>query len=160
MVTCSKPLYESRHKLIGVVAVDVTTETINQQIINTQVGELGYAFLIDINGEVIAHPRLSGRDKSGDESFETENLLLSDNLELRAIAENITTGNTGIAKCRFEDGEKYIAYAPVTCANWSVGIVMPVEEIIAPALTTKSKIISATQNTGEHIAKLDTKKGF
>ena len=58
--------------------------------------------------------------------------------ELRAIAEDMTTGNTGIAKCRFEDGEKYIAYAPITCANWSMGIVMPVEEIIAPTLTTKS----------------------
>ncbi len=151
MVTCSKPVYDSEHNLIGVIGADVTTETINQQIINTQVGELGYAFLIDNKGEVVAHPRLSGEDKSGDESFETENLLLSDSTELAAIAENITTGNTGIAKCSFEDGEKDIAYAPITCANWSVGIVMPVEEIIAPALTTKSKIISATQDTCEHI---------
>ena len=151
MVTCSKPVYDSGHKLIGVVAVDVTTETINQQIINTQVGELGYAFLIDNNGKVIARPRLSAGDKRWDETFETENLLLSDSTELAAIAENMTAGNTGIAKCSFEDGEKYIAYAPITCANWSVGIVMPVEEIIAPALTTKSKIISATHDTGEHI---------
>nr|CBH37968.1 hypothetical secreted protein containing Cache and HAMP domain [uncultured archaeon]CBH39934.1 hypothetical secreted protein containing Cache and HAMP domain [uncultured archaeon] len=151
MVTCSKPVYDSEHKLIGVVAVDVTTETINQEIINTQVGELGYAFLIDNNGKVVARPGLSGEDKSWDESFETENLLLSDSTELAAIAENMTAGDTGIAKCRFDGGEKYIAYAPVTCTNWSVGIVMPVEEIIAPALTTKSKIISATQDTGEHI---------
>nr|CBH37966.1 hypothetical protein BSM_14430 [uncultured archaeon]CBH39937.1 hypothetical protein BSM_34160 [uncultured archaeon] len=80
------------------------------------------------------------------------NLLLSDSTELAAIAENMAVGNTGIAKCCFEDGQKYIAYASITCTNWSVGIVMPVEEIIAPALTTKSKIISATQNTGEHIS--------
>ncbi len=123
MVTCSKPVYDSGHKLIGVVAVDVTTETINQQIINTQVGELGYAFLIDNNGKVIARPRLSAGDKRWDETFEAENLLHGDNPELRKIAENMTTGNTEIVKCSFERGEKYIAYAPVTCANWSVGIV-------------------------------------
>jgi sigma-B regulation protein RsbU (phosphoserine phosphatase) len=150
MVVCSKPVY-STDNLIGVIGADVSIETINQQIINTQIGELGYAFLIDNNGKVVARPGLSGGDKSWDESFETENLLLSDNPELRKIAENMTTGNTGIAKCSFEDGEKYIAYAPVTCANWSVGIVMSVEEIIAPALTTKREIIAATHDTDEHI---------
>ncbi|MCW3136064.1 MAG: hypothetical protein N2V77_03880 [Canidatus Methanoxibalbensis ujae] len=63
----------------------------------------------------------------------------------------MTAEDTGIAKCRFEGGEKYIAYAPIARTNWSIGIVMPVEEIIAPALTTKSKIITVTQDTGEHI---------
>ena len=151
MVVCSKPVYNSTDNLIGVMGADVSIETINQRIINTQVGELGYAFLIDNNGKVVARPGLSGGDKSWDETFEAENLHHSDNPELRKIAENMTAGDTGIVKCRFEGGEKYIAYAPVTCANWSVGIVMPVEEIIAPAIITKGKIISATQDTGEHI---------
>ena len=151
MVTCSKPVYISRDDLFWVIGADVTIETINQEIINTQVGELGYALLIDSKGKVVARPGLSSGDKRWDESFETENLLLGDNTELRAIAENMTVGNTGIAKCQFEDGEKYIAYAPITCTNWSVGIVMPVEEIVAPALTTKDKIIAATQETREHI---------
>jgi sigma-B regulation protein RsbU (phosphoserine phosphatase) len=134
-----------------VVGADVTIKAMDERIINTQVGELGYALLIDNKGKVIARPGLSAGDTRWDESFETENLLLSDNPELRAIAENMTAGNTGIAKCRFEGGGKYIAYAPVTCTNWSVGIVMPVEEIIAPALTTKSEIVAATQQTDEHI---------
>ena len=153
MVTCSKPVYSSEGKIVGVVGADVTLKALNERIISTQVGELGYAFLIDNNGKVVARPRLSAGDTRWDETFEAENLLHSDidNPELRKIAENMTAGDTGIAKCRFEGGEKYIAYAPITCTNWSIGIVMPVEEIIAPALTTKSKIITATQDTGEHI---------
>jgi sigma-B regulation protein RsbU (phosphoserine phosphatase) len=151
MVTCSKPVYNSNDDLVWVIGADVTIETINQDIINTQIGELGYAILLDDHGCVIARPGLSAGDKKWDESFETENLPLSKNAELRAIAKNMTAGNTGIARCRFEGGEKYIAYAPIRCTNWSVGVVMPVEEIIAPALTTKSKIIAATQDTGEHI---------
>ena len=151
IVTCSRPVYDSGNKLIGVVGADMSTETINKRIINTQVGELGYAFLIDDNGNIIARPGLSAGDRRWNETFEAENLLQSDNPELRKIAEDMIEGNTGVAKCRFDDGEKYIAYAPITCVNWSVGIVMPVEEIIAPALTTKSKIIAATQDTGEHI---------
>ena len=153
MVTCSKPVYSSEGKIVGVVGADVTLKALNERIISTQVGELGYAFLIDNNGKVVARPGLSAGDTRWDETFETANLLHSDidNPELREIAENMTAGDTGITKCRFEDGEKYIAYAPITCTNWSIGIVMPVEEIIAPALTTKSKIITATQDTGEHI---------
>ena len=151
MVTCSKPVCSPEGEIVGVVGADVTLKTMNERLINTQVGELGYAFLIDNNGKVVARPGLSAGDTRWDETFEAENLLHSDNPELRKIAENMTTSNTGIARCRFEGGEKYIAYAPITCTNWSIGIVMPVEEIIAPALTTKSKIISATQDTGEHI---------
>ena len=151
MVTCSTPVYSPEGEIVGVVGADVTLRTMNERIINTQVGELGYAFLIDNNGKVVARPGLSAGDTRWDETFEAENLLHSDNPELRKIAENMTAGDTGIAKCRLEGGDKYIAYAPITCTNWSIGIVMPVEEIIAPALTTKSKIIATTQDTGEHI---------
>lgn len=153
MVTCSKPVYNSKNKLIGVVGVDVTTETINQRIINTQIGELGYAFLIDNHGKVIARPGLSAEDKRWDKSFETENLLYSDNIKLRKIIEDMVAGNSRISRCTFEEGEKYIAYAPITCTNWSIGIVMPVEEVIAPALATRSRIISVTENTNAHINK-------
>lgn len=140
---------------MGVVGADVTLKALNERVVSIQVqiGELRYAFLIDSNGKVVARPGLLAGDTRWDEIFEAENLLHSDNdnPELRKIAENMTAGDTGIAKCRFEDGEKYIAYAPIARTNWSIGIVMPVEEIIAPALTTKSKIITVTQDTGEHI---------
>jgi len=152
LVTCTKPFYDSRGELVGVVGADMTVETINQRIINIHVGELGYAFLLDNHGHVIVRPGLSADDKRWDESFETENLLESDNPQLVNIAEDMTVGNSGISTCRFEDGEKYIAYAPITCANWSIGIVMPVEEIIAPALATESHIISAAEDTKRSIS--------
>jgi len=153
MITCSKPVYNSKDKLIGVVGIDVTTETINQKIINTQIGEFGYAFLIDNHGKVIARPGLSAKDKRWDKSFGTENLLHSDNTKLREIIEDMIAGSSRISRCRFEESEKYIAYAPITCTNWSIGIVMPVEEIIAPALATRNKIISVTEDTNAHINK-------
>jgi sigma-B regulation protein RsbU (phosphoserine phosphatase) len=151
MITCFQPVYTLEGKLVGVVAADVTLKTINEKIINTQVGELGYAFLIDDRGKVVARPGLSAGDKRWDESFKTENLLHSDNRELRKIAEDMIAGNTGIARCTYEGGEKYITYAPITCANWSMGVVMPVEEIIAPALTTESQISSVTKDTWKNI---------
>ncbi len=153
MVTCSKAFYDSENRLIGVVGVDVTVETINQKIINTQIGELGYAFLIDNHGKVIARPGLSAKDKRWDESFETENLLHSDNTELSKVIEDMIAGNSRISRFIFEEGEKYVAYAPIISTNWSIGVVMPVEEVIAPALATRSRIISVTENTSAQINK-------
>lgn len=147
MITCSAPLYDKQGKLVGVIAADVTLKTINEAIINTQVGTLGYAFMIDKEGNVVARPELSAGDKRWDETFETDNYLLSDNPELGTIIQDMITGNIGIASLRFQEGDKYIAYAPITSTKWSIGIVMPVEEIIAPALATKQQIISGTDET-------------
>ena len=149
MVTCSRPVYGPEKELVAVVGTDVTLEVINELIINSQIGDLGYAFLIDNNGNIVARPGLSAKDKRWDESFETENLLANDNPELKRIAADMIAGNSGIVS--FESDQKYIAYAAIASPNWSLAIVVPLEEIIAPALTTGSQISSASKDTQENI---------
>jgi len=151
MVTSSKPFYDSAGKLIGVVGVDVTIETISQRIINTQVGELGYAFLVDEHGHIIARPELHAGDKRWEQSFETEDMLNSSNPELRTIAERMTAGDTGISTFIHDGSEVYIAYAPLPGTGWSIGIRMPVAEVIAPALATRDQIVSNIEVAREHI---------
>ncbi|MDQ1318423.1 MAG: phosphoserine phosphatase RsbU/P, partial [Candidatus Poribacteria bacterium] len=157
MITCSKPIYNPEGKIAGVVAADVTLVAMNNRIMNTQVGRLGYAFLLDNNGMVIARPGLSAKDKRWDESFETENLLRTNNSDLNKITKSMIEGKAGIAQCKLDNGERYIAYAPISftkesgSTSWSLGIVMPVDEIIAPALTTKSNITSDTESTSNYI---------
>ncbi|HQN90363.1 MAG TPA: SpoIIE family protein phosphatase, partial [Methanoregulaceae archaeon] len=130
---------------------DITIETINQNIIGTQVGELGYAMLIDSEGNIISRPGLSSGDMRWDESFETENLVRSENPGLRAVAMDMVSGNTGVAKVQYENGERFIAYAPVESVNWSVAVVMPVDEVVAPAEATRESILAASGETASHI---------
>lgn len=153
MITCSRPIYDNRTGRLWVVGADVTIETINQNIIGTQVGDRGYAMLIDENGNVITRPGLNAGDKRWDASFVTENLLQSDNPGLVAVAREMVAGKTGIARVSFEDGDRFIAYAPVTSVNWSVGIVMPVDEVTAPARATSARIETDTANVAAHIAR-------
>jgi len=56
MMTCSKPVSNPRRGWFWVIGADVTVETINRNIIGTQVGESGYAMLIDQHGNVITRP--------------------------------------------------------------------------------------------------------
>jgi len=151
MVTCSRPVTAATGNSTWVVAADVTLATVNSEIINTQIGDQGYAMLIDDQGNVIARPGISAGEKGWDESFEMENLLLSNNSALAAVAQKMVAGQTGIARVPFSDGENYVAYAPVKSVNWSVALVVPVDEVIAPAENTRVQIVNATGETGVHL---------
>lgn len=151
MMTCSKPVSDPGKDWLWVIGADVTIETINRNIIGTQVGESGYAMLIDQHGNVITRPGLTSGDMRWDESFVTENLLKSGNAGLVAVAREMTSGKEGIARVSFEGGDRFIAYAPVKSVNWSVGVVMPVDEVIAPAISTRGRILMASDETALHI---------
>ncbi|MBI4651502.1 SpoIIE family protein phosphatase [Candidatus Desantisbacteria bacterium] len=151
MVTCCKPAYDKKNNLIGVIGVDITLESLNNKIINTQIGDLGYAILIDKNGKIIADKEMSKKGKKWDQSLETDNLLKGNNPQLREIAVKMTNGEKGVGQCVIDNSKKYLAYAPVTTTNWSLGIIMPIDEIIHSAKLTKNKIIKATTDSKQHI---------
>lgn len=144
MITCSKPIYNKEHQLVGVAGANITIETINQKVISTQVGNNGYAFLIDGKGMVVAHPHMQITGRTWDGSFETGSLLESKDPELAAIAREMVSGNTGVGRCRVDGGEKFIAYSPIQRTGWSIGIAMPIDEIVAPVEATRARINSAT----------------
>ena len=151
MVTCSRPVRDDQKGWTWVIGSDVTIETINQQIINTQIGSSGYAMLIDEKGNVIARPGVSAGSRQWDETFQTENLLSSENPGLRDAAAEMITGASDVKLVSFEEGDKFVAFAPIKSTNWSVVIVMPVDEITAPARDTGIKIQAATGDAESHI---------
>ena len=144
MITCSRPIYDPQSRLVGVAGANITIETINQKVISTQVGNNGYAFLIDGKGMVVAHPHMQISGRKWDGSFETGSLLESKNPELAAIAREMVSGNTGVGRCRVDGGDKFIAYSPIQRTGWSIGIAMPIDEIVAPVEATRARITSAT----------------
>ncbi|SFA81576.1 MULTISPECIES: methyl-accepting chemotaxis protein [unclassified Bacillus (in: firmicutes)] len=55
IISAAKAIYEN-DKLIGVVAVDISIDTLIGMINETKIGETGYAFLVDKHGKILAHP--------------------------------------------------------------------------------------------------------
>jgi sigma-B regulation protein RsbU (phosphoserine phosphatase) len=151
MVTCYKPVYDEKRRLIGVVGADVTAETINQKIIGTQIGKNGYAFLIDGKGNIIAHPSMQGTGRKWDEAFETGNLLNARDPELARIAAEMVDGMAGVGRCKLDGTEKFIAYAPITSTGWSIGIAMPIDEIVAPVQAIRERIDTVTADFSSRI---------
>jgi sigma-B regulation protein RsbU (phosphoserine phosphatase) len=151
MITCSRQAGTDENGQTWIVGTDVTLETINTQIINTQVSERGYALLLDNRGNIISRPGIAITDKKWDETFSSENLLTSENDEVRSVAQKMVAGESGTARVTLSGEEKYIAYAPLKSINWSLAIVMPVNDIIAPAKETGASIAAATVETGTHL---------
>jgi len=53
----------SREKLAGVLALATTVDEISKSVTNLRIGRTGFAFLLDENGNVIAHPSERGSQK-------------------------------------------------------------------------------------------------
>ena len=134
-----------------VIATDVTTDTINANILNLTLNGAGYPVLLDSRGTVISRPGLSANGTQWNESFLQDNPFLSTDPILVAVVANMTAGKSGIERVWFNGSETYIAYAPVSSLNWSFALSMPVKDIIAPVQKTEAKIALKTKETSARI---------
>jgi len=149
-MTCSQavagPAYG--HWVIG---ADISTQTIDEDIIGQTFGGSGYAVLLNRNGSVISRPGMSAGNVRWNEQFSGENAFGSTDPGLAAVAANMTAGKTGIGTVMFNGTPVYVAYAPVSSMNWSLAISVPVSRITQPVEKFTGKIDSATEDTGRHI---------
>lgn len=134
MTTYSVPVYRllnGEKTFIGILTIDVSLDWLRDIIGAVSVYETGYAFMISGIGTMITHPN---RDLILNETLFT----ISDAQEspkLREIARNMIHGKSSFAEFEYRNlitGElSWIAYAPVPINNWSIGIVFPVDELMA-----------------------------
>ena len=133
VTTCATPLYDERGKFIGVVGLDMLLDTIQQDLLQLDMGDAGYAFLINDKGKVLVRPDLKVGQLTWNQPFAGENLLEASDPMLHAVVERMTQGKQGIERLYYQGGIVYLAYAPIANAGWSVGMIIPEASIIRPA---------------------------
>lgn len=96
----STGISDSYGKLVGVLAQAMTLTELSGKIVNNRIGKTGFTFLVDENGQVIAHP---------DEEMTRSRVDLSDHPALQGL-------KNGELMTIFEDknGEKVVAVAQKT----------------------------------------------
>jgi two-component system, sensor histidine kinase ChiS len=161
LVSSVAPVYRGQ-ELRSVVGIDVTLEKMVNEVINIQIEETGFAFLMSGSGQAIAFPeRASGvlgfegslvGDFGNNEQFFFYLNETGDEIFKEIIA-RMQTGERGLATYTHptDNNHYYFAYHPVELTNWSVGIVVPVDEVIAPAIATNGQISQNRQVTSERI---------
>ena len=113
---------------VGALAGAIGVERMNEVLSQLHYGSGSYAFALNSKGEAIIHPdkRLMSTVEKPAPSF----LDLGDK-SLAAIARRMTAKESGIKLMPINDTQKYVAYAPLQEANWSVALVIPRDNIEA-----------------------------
>jgi phosphoserine phosphatase RsbU/P len=129
IVTCYKAVYDNKENFVGVVASDVTVKSL-LKMINTQVEDIGTAYIIDKKGKVIAY---SGKEIQFiyENSY---NLLETENEDYRKVIKKMISGVTGFDRYYDDRGkEKVLAYKPILSTGWSLVVEIPADKITASA---------------------------
>lgn len=141
LVTCASPVKTQAGKTVGVLGMDILIEDINESIVNAEVGEEGYAFLIDQNGIIISAPNL---EVGPDGNY--KQVKLGEKRGFSAVVEAMLAGESGFLEAQAEE-PLFVSYAPVPVSGWSLGMVLPREEVVAPAAAMYDHIITETGET-------------
>jgi two-component system sensor histidine kinase/response regulator len=138
--TCAVPLYDEDGAFIGVVGLDVLLDTISEELLLLDMNADEWAFMINQRGEVLVRPDMEAQGLRWNQPLDAENLLESDDQMLRDVAARMTRGEQGVERVMLQGESVYLAYAPITSAGWSVGIVVPEAMIVQPAREVDASI--------------------
>ena len=125
-ITCAAPFYDAQNNFAGVVAMDILISDFYRAIVDVQLGDEVYAFLVDGEGKRI--------DQQTEEIDNLrDNQMMSDN-----VVEAILAGETGVTRA---DSGIYYAYTPIESAGWMFCLRVPQDVILAPVRDVNRNII-------------------
>lgn len=144
MVTMSVPVLSQNGDFLGIMSHDITIESLKQIALGINIlNGGGYGFLIDPDGQVIAHPAYQEVDASkGTE--EDASLLTVGSDAYRRLIQNMVSGESGLGYYDEAGGSSLLVYAPIPETGWSLGISLPRETVIAPAIAMRNRAIVIT----------------
>ena len=140
-IVCASPVYHNG-KIVAVAGVGSYLETVNNAVLDTIIGQEGYAFLVNRKGQVM----VSGKRQGETAACAEQNLDLrqSANQELAEAAKRMVAGHSGYLQLTVDGQEVCMAYAPLSRLGWSFVTVIGVAEVIAPARQSQDTILSLT----------------
>ncbi len=132
LIHWAKAVYSGLREFIGVVVIDIDHEQIIERVKEIQVGKLGYAFLIDERGRIIAHPNLEPM------TFEPGTYP---DPSIEAMIAKMMAGDSDWQQYIYAQDRKVAAYAPVAIMNWSLAVTIPINEFRKEALAIRTNVI-------------------
>ncbi|MDR3115049.1 MAG: SpoIIE family protein phosphatase [Treponema sp.] len=147
-ISCAMPFYEfsNGNKIFKGVAGSGTSLNVHQIIDSTKIGETGYAFLLNNEkGQVIMSPKITDIRTDENGAIVGEDYLHSNNPELRELVQRMINREKGLMALEMDGAAVYAAYHPLSAINWTLGVVVPIEEVTARARLIEQHIIQLTK---------------
>lgn len=143
MATFSVPFYRKAQgttSFQGVVTADVALSWLQDIVSSIKLYNSGYAFLISQTGVFITHP---------DSSLTMSHTIFSiaeekANKHLRFIGKEMIRGGEGLTALGgnvLSKNKSWLYYAPLASIGWSLGIVIPEDELFADVLSLGREVV-------------------
>lgn len=122
-VNLAAPVYSKTGEFVGIVGMIIHTDFLIEKFAGIKIGETGYAYLLDREGILIAHPNK--------EFILQKNLLKEAGME--GIAPKMLSRQIGADVYNFLGVKKIGGYAPVEASGWMACVTQNYDELMAPA---------------------------
>ncbi|MDR1573169.1 MAG: HAMP domain-containing protein, partial [Clostridiales Family XIII bacterium] len=147
-MSCAMPFYDERDGAMkGVAACGIVLDNFSAIINETNIDGKGYAFLLNDKGEMLLSPRMSAHEPDSDGNPVLRNLLQSDKTRVRDLAAHMTKGENGVSQLRLDGEDVFVGYAPLSRNNWSIGVVLSQNDVLAPVDEMRRQIFSLLDTT-------------
>lgn len=141
LITANTPVYFG-DDYQGVVSIDLSLTQLVDRLQAIHPTPSSYAFIVDENGRLVAAatqgiPRLLHRTGGASPEPATDilgvSLVDSADSDLAAILPAMLRGDAGLAEAAIAGEPTLLSFAPLPDLGWSLGIVVPLAELTAPA---------------------------
>lgn len=109
VVTACEPVYDTAGIFVGVLAADISLETLNRQTESIKIGEKGYPIIVDGNNIIMAHVN---PEKIGTE------------LTTKEIIDTLADTNKNSVEYKYDENgftkKKYASITRMTTVNWAI----------------------------------------
>ena len=126
MITCGAPFYDAEGNFAGVVCMDILISDLYRAIVDVDLGDEAYAFLVDRAGKIIAPP---SQESSGQQTIYHVT---------KSLAAEIMSGKTGVS---LSHSRVYYAYTPIKSTGWKFCVRIPESVILAPVRSVNERVI-------------------
>ena len=144
--SCSIP-YEIDGNFGGVIFFSILMDELAYLVEPATATNDEFNFVLNAEGKVI----LSSKEKSKDLNAlqvvydNPPDIREIEQKELAEIAKKMTSGEKGIAEVELNGNRYYVAYAPVKALNWSLGVVLPANEVTETIEKNRTMIQNLTK---------------
>ncbi len=145
MVTWSAPFFTPDGAFKGVATADISFAQTQAIVNNIQVGETGYAFLLDSQGTILGIGGKAGGNYQAMTSSMVETAQSAGASAWAELIAKMQAGQTGFTPEAIPDPQQrpmFVAYAPIGLGtDWSLALAFPEDELLAPITRMRTGLI-------------------
>ncbi|MCY6483094.1 methyl-accepting chemotaxis protein [Clostridium aestuarii] len=132
IIVVAAPIKSEGGEIIGLIGATVNLSIITDVINAEKLGDTGYAYMINSDGLVMAHPN--------SEFILKNNVLQNKSETFVAMSQKMVNGESGIDNYEIEGSEKIAAYVPLESTEWSIAMTTAYSEVTKDVVKIKRSI--------------------